>query len=102
MSGRDREPGGDDGAGDAQAQGHPENRGQRGLPHQGRGDHRDVTSHWPQVETMTKNSPMIGQNTRMTPCQEPGAAEGDPGDVPDPGGVRGGGERVHRRGHGHR
>ena len=28
------EPGGDDGPGDAQAQGHPEDRGQRRLPHQ--------------------------------------------------------------------
>ena len=41
MPGRDGEPGGDDGPGDAEAQGHPEDCGQRRLPHQGRRDHPD-------------------------------------------------------------
>ena len=38
MPGRDRQPGGDDGAGDAEGEGHHEDRGQRRLPHQGRRD----------------------------------------------------------------
>ena len=39
---------------------------------------------------------------RWSLCQKPGAPEGDPGDVSDPGGVCRGGKRVHRSGHGHR
>ena len=48
VPGSDGEPGWDDGARHAQAQGHPEDRGQRRLPHQGHRDHQDVelTSYW--------------------------------------------------------